>query len=290
MLLPNPCTSASSTVRPPVSFFLQGPVGNLFAMYYPPSESTAEAGDVLYVHPFADEMPASRNVIASVSRDLARMGFGVMMIDLSGCGDSEGEFGEARWESWRQDLAAAVGWLRERGRDRVSLWGLRLGAFLALDFAVQSRESYERIVLWEPVLNGQALMTEFLRMHLDEARDGLVAKQWTDPETREGLASGDRVEIAGYELGAELIRSIDKLNLVTLGRTLRCPIHWVEVGTKFGHSLRRESVSVIDEWKNRGVRVLPHQISASPFWLFPYSADPQRLSAALPAMFSEAES
>ena len=51
------------------------------------------------------------------------MGFGVLQIDLFGCGDSSGDFSDARWDIWKQDIAAAREWLEERISAPVSLWG-----------------------------------------------------------------------------------------------------------------------------------------------------------------------
>jgi exosortase A-associated hydrolase 2 len=257
-------------------------------MYYPSANATVDAGDVIYVHPFAGEMPASRNVIASVSRDLARLGVGVLMIDLFGCGDSEGDFADARLEIWREDLGLATRWLHERGRDRLSLWGLRLGGLLACDFAFQSRESWERIVLWEPVLSGTSMITQFLRMNVDEAGDAQVVAQLVKPEARKALSGGDKIEVAGYEVSAELIHAIDCLDLRLPSRA-QYALHWVEIGRRSAASLRSENMRVIKEWENSGCHVFPHFVMDSPFWLLPYSTDPARLTDLLPAMFLEAQ-
>ncbi|MGA8765360.1 MAG: hydrolase 2, exosortase A system-associated [Candidatus Sulfotelmatobacter sp.] len=273
---------------PPMGFYLPGQAGNLFAMYYRANESVPEAGDVLYVHPFAGEMAASRNVIAALSRDLARMGFGVLTVDLFGCGDSSGDFREARWEIWRDDLAAAVRWLQEQGRDQISLWGLRLGALLAMDFAVHSGENYERMVLWQPVLSGQAMLTQFLHMNLDELGTG-ATRQLTNPEYRGSLPAGHTIEVAGYELAAELIHSIDKLNLAPLGNRLSGPVHWIEMGQRAEATLRPESLRVVEEWSRHGIQVSTRKLNGLPFWLFPHSLSPQRIAQDVTAMFTNEE-
>lgn len=281
-----------SIMPAPLSFFLKGSAGNLFAMYYPPFDSDGAFGDVLYVHPFAGEMPASRNVIAALSRDLARMGFGVLSIDLFGCGDSEGDFGDARWEIWTDDLSLAVGWLQERGQDRVSLWGLRLGALLAWSFARRWREQWERIFLWEPILSGEKMMTQFLHGNLDEARDGRLATRLIRFEERKLLSTGSKVEIAGYELGAELIRSIDRAGFDRLDLTLpvtalQAPVVWVEIGNTRESSLAAETRLLHEEWRKIGQRFSVQHLSAPPFWLSPYSVDPSVMTAALPRLFGE---
>ncbi len=49
----------------------------------------------------------------------------------------------------------------------VSLWGLRLGALLALDFAREiSKKKLDRFILWQPVISGDSFLTQFLRLRL----------------------------------------------------------------------------------------------------------------------------
>ena len=47
-------------------------------------------------------------------------------MDLFGCGDSEGDFGEADWQQWLADVVGAAAWLREQTGSAPSLWGLRV--------------------------------------------------------------------------------------------------------------------------------------------------------------------
>src|SRR5882672_8203208 len=67
-------------------------------------------GAVLYVHPFAEEMNKSRRMAALQSRALSAAGFAVLQLDLFGCGDSSGEFGDATWDDWVADIVEAAGW------------------------------------------------------------------------------------------------------------------------------------------------------------------------------------
>jgi exosortase A-associated hydrolase 2 len=271
-------------MEPAISFFLPGAARNLFAMYYPPAESGIDSGDVLYVHPFAGEMFASRNLIAALARALAAAGLGVLTVDLYGCGDSSGDFSDARWEIWREDLSAAVGWLHAQGRDRLSLWGLRLGALLAMDFAARSREKYEGIVLWEPVVAGRTMLTQFFRINLDEAERGLLTEQLTDSEARKSLPTGYNIEVAGYELSGELIRAIDELEIAPLGKAVSAPIHWMEIGQRAENPFHPDSLRAIEQWKQRGVQVITHKSVGLPFWLFPHSTDPRSLTGDIKEM------
>lgn len=254
-------------------------------MYYPPAETGLDSGSVLYVHPFAGEMFASRNIIAVLARELAGAGLGVLTVDLYGCGDSSGDFSDARWEIWRDDLAASVRWLQEQGQDRISLWGLRLGALLAMDFAVRSQEAHERIVLWQPVLTGRSMLTQFFHMNLDEADRGLPAGQLTDAELRKDLPAAQNVEVAGYELSWDLIRAIDRTEIMPLAKSLSGPIHWMEFGERAETPIQADSLRVIEGWKRIGIRVTTQKSVGKPFWLFPHSIDPRSLAADLKTIF-----
>jgi exosortase A-associated hydrolase 2 len=266
-------------MEPPHCFFLSGHAGRLFAMYYPPVdlETDAEAEDVLYIHPFAGEMFASRNVIATCARSLAAGGVGVLTVDLYGSGDSSGDFRDARWDIWLSDLMAALQWLQSQGRDRISLWGLRLGALLAMDFAAYTQENFERVVLWQPVISGRNMLTQFFHMNLDEADKG-QASQLTNPRQRSFLADDDEIEIAGYAISPALIRAIDSLEINSTGRIVAAPIDWTEFSGKAGSSLAAESRRVTGEWEARGFAISAQMIESAPFWLFPHCADPARLA------------
>ena len=117
---------------PAESFFLKTGSGERFCLYHRPHPDRECRGVLIYVHPFGDEMNKSRRMAAMQARAFAAIGFGVLQIDLFGCGDSSGEFLDARWNIWKHDLATARNWLENRVTVPVSLWGLRLGALLAL--------------------------------------------------------------------------------------------------------------------------------------------------------------
>jgi exosortase A-associated hydrolase 2 len=269
----------------PVSFYLPSQAGNLFAMYYRPTEGAGEGYDLLYVHPFAGEMAASRNVIAGVARHLAGAGVGVLTLDLFGCGDSCGDFRDARWEIWRDNIASAVRWLRQQGLDRISLLGLRLGALLAMDFSAHSGESSD-LILWQPVLSGETMLTQFLRMNLDEMGDGPGGIQLTQPEYRKTLLPGQTIEVAGYELSSELIHAIDKLSLSPLAHAFSGSILWIDMGNDSEPKLRPERLQIVEAWRRAGVRISAHTLNGLPFWFFPHSVSPRRIAQAITPLFT----
>lgn len=207
-------------------FFLATSQGEAFCLYH--AAQGVARGAVVYIHPFAEELNKSRRMAALQARALAAAGHAVLQIDLHGCGDSDGEFADARWEHWLADIGAACAWLRERCGLPVGLWGLRLGALLALDYAVQAGEPPARLLLWQPVLQGTTFMTQFLRLRVASAMLGdLAADSGGTRALRATLAAGHKLEVAGYDLAPELVAAIDALDGATM--TPPCPVQWIEI-------------------------------------------------------------
>ncbi|NNG24220.1 hydrolase 2, exosortase A system-associated [Telluria aromaticivorans] len=245
-------------------FFLVVDGGQRFCLFHP--AAGACRGAVLYVHPFAEEMNRSRRMAALQARALAALGYGVLQIDLHGCGDSSGDFGDARWEGWKRDLAAASAWLDARLGQPLTLLGLRLGGALALDFVRGAAKAPAAIVLWQPALSGQAFMTQFLRLRVanDMLSGGGDAKAGT-ASLRAALARGETLEIAGYDLHPELAQAIDTLDPALLAPRA-IPVHWFELATSADRPLPAGASSTIERWRRARVPVQARQVVGQPFW------------------------
>lgn len=218
----------------------------------------------MYLHPFAEEMNKSRRMAALQSRALAASGLAVLQIDLFGCGDSSGESGEARWEIWREDVALAMRWLAQRAHPAITMWGLRLGALLALDAARHCNPGPQAFVLWQPVLKGEALMTQFLRLRVASEMLSEGKAHTGVQHLRAALAAGTMVEIAGYDLPPQLVAGIDRLTLEAL-QPARA-VHWFEIVAEAGRVLPPAARRVVDHWSRNGAHIDVHCIAGQPFW------------------------
>ncbi|MDN5882633.1 MAG: hydrolase 2, exosortase A system-associated, partial [Nitrosospira sp.] len=235
-------------------FFLKADFGERFCLYHLPHPDRKCRGGLIYVHPFGDEMNKARRMAALQARTFAAMGFGVLQMDLFGCGDSSGEFAEARWNIWKQDLVMARNWLGHRVTAPVSLWGLRLGALLALDFARSSDHAIDRIILWQPVISGESFLTQFLRLRLaNEMLSIADTEKSTGTNTmRASLKAGNALEVAGYELAPELAAAIDGLKAADFIVTKK-PVHWFEIVAEPGRPMTPAGAKVISVWKQQEV-------------------------------------
>lgn len=247
-----------------IPFFMDAATGRRFCIYHPPSSRTACQGAIICVPPFGEEMNKSRRVSANLARILANAGFGVLRIDLLGCGDSSGELKDATWDIWKQDIATAKAWIEQQVGMPAGLWGLRLGALLALDFA-RSSHLIERLVLWQPVLNGKSYLTQLLRTYL--AADLLDAGRSISgtTELRNALLAGNSLEIAGYDITPEMARALDALNAEEFSLP-PVRIDWFDVISSADGRISPARIGIAERWKASGAIVDIHAVHSQAFW------------------------
>jgi exosortase A-associated hydrolase 2 len=269
-------------------FFLPGLAGNLFALYHHPANPAGCRGGVLYVHPFANEMNYTRRTAALLARALAGRGWGVLQVDLFGCGDSDGDFRDSSWKIWLDDLTTAFDWLQERVGGRVGLVGIRLGGLLALDFASRARRKIDRVLLWHPVENGQQMMTDFLRLRiLSDAIGERVGEPATTQELRQKIYSGESVEVLGYEIMPHLGQAIDEIQIAPVGLAVASPIRWVEVVSGAGDPGRPSAQTTVHAWQAAGREAALHLVAGRPFWSSPRIQDSRDTTDIIVRIFEE---
>jgi len=246
------------------AFFLPAEPGNRFCICHGPAHGGTGRG-IVYAHPFGEEMNKSRRMAALQARRLAAAGYTVLQIDLFGCGDSSGDFVDARWEIWKRDLQIAIDWLKSRVHGPLGLWGLRLGATLAADVARDANLGIEQLLLWQPSLNGEQFLTQFLRLRLAAEMLADGAAQSGVRELRGTLAGGTPLAIAGYDLHPRLAAEIDALRLADLlpaaGR-----VHCLEVSATTEPKLSPASQRAMDAWRAKGLDVRATAVKGEPFW------------------------
>lgn len=238
--------------------------GKRFCILHQARPTVPARGGIVFAQPFAEEMNKSRRAVAVAARRLAEIGWSVLLIDLHGCGDSDGDFEHARWEGWQADLSSAVKHLDSRGIPVCALWGLRLGALLATSIVERLRPN-THLLLWQPVLNGKAFLTQFLRLKAFEDMSVESAQRSTTARLRAELASGSSVDIAGYTLHPALAASIDRAELV-LPPSHRGEVFWLETGRENMVDLFPASAQRVAGLRQTGCAVTTRVVSGPSFW------------------------
>jgi len=253
------------------ALFAETDYGRRFCLYHPPAG--AARGAVLYLHPFAEELNRTRRMAALQARRFADQGYAVLQWDLLGCGDSEGDFGDATWALWEHDVDAAIAWLGARCAAPLWLWGMRAGCLLAAG-AARRHAGVAGLLFWQPLLSGQQALRQFLRIKL--------AEQMLDEGKGEGAAAlrarlqaGQGVEVAGYLLSPGLAAGLEAADMALPG-SLR--IESLEVGPS--GELAPALAAQAARWNAAGHRARAVAVRGAQFWQM---AEPEEVPALLTA-------
>lgn len=277
-----------------------GAGGQRLALFHAPAGGQLR-GLVVYLHPFAEEMNKSRRMAALQSRALADAGYAVLQIDLFGCGDSSGDFGDASWNDWIDDVELAVRWLQQRlvasADVPLWLWGLRAGCLLAVDAAGRLKRPCN-FLFWAPTCSGKTVLQQFLRLKVASDLIGGNAKGVMDG-LRQQLATGAQVDVAGYRLAAALAAGLEASALKPRAlapsmpapspQELRSPrVVWLELSTREGASLTPVAASTIAVWQQAGFVVSSQIVVGPAFWQTTEIEDAPALIAATCSTLSNA--
>lgn len=266
------------------AFFLpvaNGQQGQRFCVFHQPAAQAKKRGAVVYVHPFAEEMNKSRRMAALQARAMAAAGYAVLQIDLHGCGDSSGDFGDATWESWIDDVMQACDWLQQRCAGELWLWGLRTGCLLAGEAAKRLGRP-NRLLFWQPVVSGKQFLHQFLRLKVAGEMQGGDSKGLMD-RLRAQLAQGETVEVAGYRLSSGLAGGLERAELLLPVPTAR--LEWIELSGKADLSLSPLAGTRLEQWQSPGRIVRGHAVCGPAFWQTAEITEcPALLNASISAM------
>lgn len=257
-------------------FFLAAAHGRRYCAYYPVPAGQAARGALLHAAPFGEEMNRSRRATALAARALAAHGWAVLHLDLHGCGDSDGDFAEARWDTWKADLALGHAWLAERSGQAVGLWGVRLGALLALDYARGAAPAPACFVLWQPVLRGAVYLNQMLRQRL--ASEMLTGGSASSQALRAALRR-EAQEIGGYLVAPALADAIEALDAGAMPAP-GAPVHWLEVVAEADRPVPAPAERQAWTWRAQGTPASVRAVHDEACWSAPEVAECPRLRAA----------
>lgn len=119
----------------------------------------------MFCNPWGQEYLRAHQSLRFLAGLTAEKDLHALRFDYFGTGDSGGtSFEGDDPRDWVQDLNEAIGELKDTAALRsVALVGLRLGAAIAAEVALR-RKDVDRLVLWDPVLDGPAYAEELVTL------------------------------------------------------------------------------------------------------------------------------
>lgn len=220
---------------------------------------------IVFIPPFVEEMNRCRSLVATQARMFAQAGYYCTLIDFYGTGDSEGVLRDASLEIWRSNIRTTVDLLQREDSCPLIVWGLRLGALIALDYAASSPVQPAHIILWQPVTSASLYITQVLRQRVASlmVRD-LPAE--TTKEIRQRLDEGVDVEVAGYTLGGALLRDLEMLEMSKLHNVSAGNVYWLEHVPEEGKEIGVAARKGVDVLTAQGNKVELRTFCDPPIW------------------------
>lgn len=246
----------------------------LFAIRFGPP---APVRRCLIVHSLFEEMNKSRAVVARSARTFAEVGIQTVVVDPFGTGDSEGDFEEASWDIWRDDLKALID-------DFVptDILAIRAGALL-LSAALAGRpaDAELRTTLVQPVPVGKGFLSQFLRLRI--AASKFAGRAETQQDLEAALAAGENVEVAGYALTRKISEGLGAARWqATPGVAVDC----VEIGPSSRTEPSKPIAGLLAEARDAGCPVRWSAVTDERFWTTTELAAAPALNATLVELVS----
>ncbi len=186
------------------------------------SSPGAGKGDlaVLFCNPFGQEAVRSKPMYRVFAERLLRQGVHALRFDYHGTGDSPGEGDGQSLSDWVHDTRMArEALLRASGATRLQVFGLGLGATIAVLMAFDVTPVPERLILWQPITKGAAYLERMQAVHREELARAF-SETW--PVVRQILHTTEPQApgfILGFPVGQRLthdLASLDELPLKAL--------------------------------------------------------------------------
>jgi alpha-beta hydrolase superfamily lysophospholipase len=210
-VLPNLATATASAIGAPAlerhvrrrAFYLESQGQAIFTWLHSCHHAKHHGHGIVICPPIGHEQIHCHRSLRHLADALAQAGFAVLRPDYHGTGDSAGaDEDPGRHAAWLAGIRDAKTWLHEKfGCEQVSLFGLRLGAALAVQTAAE--HAVDNLVLWAPIVKGRAYVRELKALSLT-----------ADAKTQPPADLSDDIEAAGFVLSQQTAADLSRLDLL----------------------------------------------------------------------------
>jgi len=154
-----------------VPFFF-GERASLYGSYHRPPEGASGPETALVIcQGIGHEYMRAYRACWQIAEAAAARNAHVLRFDYRGTGDSHGRQHDASWSAWIDSTVAAMAWLRETtALTHIRVLGMRAGALIAAAAAARDSER-QRVLFWDPVVNGEAYLGDIADMHESHTRN-----------------------------------------------------------------------------------------------------------------------
>jgi uncharacterized protein len=167
---------------------------------------------VVLCSPFGQESVRTHRLFRVLADRLARIGVASLRFDYFGTGDSDGddEYAPMSIQTCIKNLHDADLFLREQAKaEYVSWFGLRYGASIAALASSSTPLTPDRLILWDPIINGADWLTSLREDHIKALEMMMLQSELGSKNTNQVWG----FESQGYRVTNELIQFMNDFTL-----------------------------------------------------------------------------
>ncbi len=244
--------------------FIEGSAGKIFALHYSPQDITNQSECFVVAASLAEEMNRCRYMGTMLAQQLSMRGYGYLVVDTYGSGDSAGDTLDVRWDQIYQDLNTAIEHAFSLGYKHVSLLGIRLGALHVMQVAAKC-PNIKRLIFWQPIINGQSALTQFLRIKI-AASIGRNEEPGTIKDFEAQIARGEYLNVTGYDIHPEFFNGIKTAHFKNHIASCSMPVGWFTTLTSADRKTPQGDIKLIQSWREQGSDIRHIEVIGPSFW------------------------
>ncbi len=193
-----------------------------FGILYEPATQPAAA--VICCNPLFEERKSAHRPLVAFARNLSRNNLSVLRFDYRGCGDAGGNFEDYNLAHWQHDLQTATELLKQRYPGLpLGLFALRFGSAVALSAIKDDLIAPDFLLMWQPVLHGDAYIEEELRKKMMQQMLTFGRARETRSTLFQQLERGETVDHGGYPFTSSLYGKLKGVELSNTLKQTNCP-------------------------------------------------------------------
>ena len=208
--------------------------------------------------------------MVETARRMASNGLMVLRFDYRGCGDSHGTFDAFSIQDWVDDTLCVVEFASQQYQttsgtppSSISLLGIRLGAAIAMDASTRN-QTINRVVMWEPVVEGQSHFSQELRKKLVKEMVTTGNNSSTRAELIQSLKDGNSIDFDGYAISPRLYQELCSIDITSPVSSL--PKETLIISVSHRSQPQPIHTSLHDSLISNGYQSTLHAIAIQPFW------------------------
>lgn len=186
-------------------FCFGAPDRRLFGIFHPATAPATGAAAIVLCNAFGHEAIRAHRMMRVLAERLARAGHAVLRFDYFGTGDSMGGDLDGDLDGWAGDVHAADLELRLRSGAGRTMWlGMRLGGSVALGAARQAPQGLARLILWDPVIDGDHYLAHLRHRHAASLSEAYGPLPPPMPAIGDRGLAQDSEDLIGFAVSARL--------------------------------------------------------------------------------------